>query len=90
MSKVIGKNRNVSGRATPKDSLSITPSRTAKPTIKLLPKSQLPKFGFSFGSSKYGRTATVKSVMDRKYPSSKKKMFFQIRLPKRKEQTMCL
>ncbi len=72
MSRVIGKNRNVSGRVTPKDCLNITPSRIAKPAIKLLPKSQLPKFGFSFGSRKYGRTAIVKSVMNRKILSNLK------------------
>jgi hypothetical protein len=66
MSKVIGKNRNVSGSATPKDCLNITPSKIAKPAIKLLPKSQLPKLGFPFGSRKYGRTVTVKSVANKK------------------------
>ena len=66
MSSVIGRKRNVSGRTTPKDCLNIAPSRIAKPAIKLLPNSQFPNVGFSSASRKYGRTATVKSVRNRK------------------------
>ena len=62
MSKVIGKYLNVSGKTMPKVWLNIAPSKTAKPAIKVLPKIQFKKFGFSSVARKYGRTATIKSV----------------------------
>lgn len=62
MRRVIGRNRKVSGKNTPKDCLNIAPSNIANPAIKLLPKSQFAKFGFSSDRRKYGRTATIRSV----------------------------
>ncbi len=70
MSRVIGRNRKVSGKTTPNDCLNIAPSRIANPAIKLLPKSQFAKFGFSSDKRKYGSTATVKSVKNIKILST--------------------
>ncbi len=47
ISRVIGKNLNVSGKTTPIDFWNIIPSSIAKLAIKLLPKTQVEKFGFS-------------------------------------------
>ena len=66
MSRVIGRNRKVSGKTTPNDCLNIAPSRIANPAIKLLPKSQFANVGLSSDRRKYGNTATVKSVKNTK------------------------
>ena len=66
ISKVIGKNLNVSGKTTPIDFWNIIPSSIAKLAIKVLPKNQLEKLGFSHAVKKYGATSIIKSVANRK------------------------
>ena len=66
MSKVIGRKRNVSGNTTPKDCLNKTPSKIANPAINPLPKIQFEKRGLSSEARKYGKTATINRVRNRK------------------------
>lgn len=87
MSRVIGRKRNVSGKTTPKDCLKLAPSIIAKPAIKLLPKSQLVKLVFSSVSRKYGRTATAKSVKNKKMLSKLKEKNVRPNSTARKKRT---